>query len=552
MPVSALEKRRLARAARIQPPDADQLEKTWRSLRREVRSLHEELYYRPLLPATAKLSVGEVTLAPEAAWSRLAALGYRNPEGALRHINALTSGVSRRSAIQRQLLPVMLGWFAEGADPDAGLLAFRRLSEALGGAPWFLRMLRDSSGAAERLAHVLAASAYVAESLSRSPQSSHWFGGEAELRPRAGSELRSELLAIVNRQPGQAEAATAVRALRRRELTRLATGMALGWLDDGEARFAVSTVAGVALEAALELAWDGLESDDRLVDLAVIAMGSLGGREMAINSDADVLFVHRPRPGVSRALAGAQAIHVATKLRTLLSDIGPEPSLEVDPDLRPEGRAGELSRSLEAYRQYYGRWALTWELQALLRARPVAGDPVLAAEFMSMADKIRYPANGLSAAQLKDLRLMKARIEAERLPRGVEPLRHLKLGPGGLLDVQWVAQLYQLRHAHQVPSLRVTGTVEVLEAAASSQLMAKADSEALIRAWMQAMSIRNANVLSTGKVTPSSDVLPSDRRQLRGVAALMGYMQGTQNELAEDRLRLARRGRQVFERLFYG
>ena len=94
----------------------------WRAQQREVRRLHERIFYRPLLSAVARLSDSDVRLTPEAARERLSALGFRDPRGALRHLEALTEGISRRAAIQRQLLPVMLGWFADEADPDAGLL----------------------------------------------------------------------------------------------------------------------------------------------------------------------------------------------------------------------------------------------------------------------------------------------------------------------------------------------------------------------------------------------------------------------------------------------
>ena len=154
--------------------------------RREVRRLHEKLFYRPLLAAVARLTTDEARLTPEAARARLAALGYRDPAGALRHLQALTSGVSRRAAIQRQLLPVLLGWFADGADPDAGLLAFRRLSEDLGTTHWYLKMLRDSGAAAERMAHVLSSSRLRRRSCSRrAPEAVAMLGDDAELVPRA-------------------------------------------------------------------------------------------------------------------------------------------------------------------------------------------------------------------------------------------------------------------------------------------------------------------------------------------------------------------------------
>src|SRR5690606_29312881 len=102
---------------------------------------HLEMFYRPLLPVLARLSADEAALDPAAARARLAAVGFADPEAAQRHIAALTEGVSRRAAIQRQLLPAMIGWFAQGADPDAGLLAFRTLSEQLHDAAWYLKLL---------------------------------------------------------------------------------------------------------------------------------------------------------------------------------------------------------------------------------------------------------------------------------------------------------------------------------------------------------------------------------------------------------------------------
>jgi glutamate-ammonia-ligase adenylyltransferase len=554
MPTAPGDLRRLARAAGLVPGDAEALDKAWRETRREVRSLHEELYYRPLLPATAKLSAGEAVLAPDAAKSRLAALGYRDPDRAIRHITALTSGVTRPAAIQRQLLPVMLGWFAQAADPDAGLLSFRKLSDKLGSTPWYLRMLRDSAGAAERLSHVLAASSYVSANLDRSPEVVRWLGDDQDLLPRRADDLRAELGAIVNRRQGASAGTEAVRALRRRELTRLATGMTLGLLDGNVTRFAVSAAAGLALEAVLELVIQefAVSPEGLLIDIGLIGMGSLGGREMAIGSDADVLFVHQARPGALEELAQAQSVAMAARLIQLLSGSGLEPALEIDASLRPEGRAGLLARSVGAYQEYYQRWALTWERQALLRARPVAGLESLTSQFMELADGARYRPGGLSRDGLRELRLMKARIEAERPPRGVEPSRHLKLGPGGLLDVQWVAQLLQLCHAWEEPALRVTGTVEALYGAAQAGLISQADVAILVESWTQAMSIRNANVLWTGRIGPTSDLVPAGGRPLAGVARLLGYGPGQAEQLALDRARLARRARQVFDRVFYG
>ncbi|HEX2804606.1 MAG TPA: bifunctional [glutamine synthetase] adenylyltransferase/[glutamine synthetase]-adenylyl-L-tyrosine phosphorylase, partial [Kineosporiaceae bacterium] len=202
VPDDPAELRRLGRSFGFRSKPADELDELWHRHAIEVRRLHEKLFYRPLLAAAARLTTDEVRLTPEAARARLAALGYRDPAGAMRHLQALTSGVSRRAAIQRQLLSVMLGWFAGGADPDAGLLAFRRVSDELGTTHWYLKMLRDSGAAAERMAHVLSASRLVAQLLERAPEAVAMFGNDAELSPRDRDATTAAARRAVDRHEG--------------------------------------------------------------------------------------------------------------------------------------------------------------------------------------------------------------------------------------------------------------------------------------------------------------------------------------------------------------
>ena len=150
--------RRIGRSMGFRHNPAENLVREWQAHRREVRRLHEKLFYRPLLEAVASLPTDGLRLTPEAAEQRLRALGYVDPVGALAHLKALTSGLSRRASIQRSLLPAMLSWFAESPDPDAGLLAFRKISEGLGETHWYLRKLRDEGEGAEQLAHILSSS----------------------------------------------------------------------------------------------------------------------------------------------------------------------------------------------------------------------------------------------------------------------------------------------------------------------------------------------------------------------------------------------------------
>src|SRR6202453_3326079 len=500
---------------------AAEFDALWRRHAMQVRRLHEKLFYRPLLDAVARLPAEAARLSPSAARARLEALGYVDPAGALRHIDALTSGVSRRAAIQRTLLPVLLGWFADFAEPDAGLLAFRQVSEALGESPWYLRLLRDETKAASRVARVLASSRYAAGLLLRAPEAVALFGDDAELVPRDAVALAAEMMAPARRHAGDAEAGVAaVRSQRRRELLRIAAADVLEVASLAGTGVALTDLTRACLEAALAAAVHKVSAELRgplPTRFAVIAMGrfggdeagygsdadglfvhdpppcsagregagaapargGFGGYESGYGSDADVLFVHDPLPGSADREASDAAHAVAAELRRLLSLPVPDPPLMVDADLRPEGRQGPLVRTLAAYRAYYQRWSAPWEAQALLRACFAAGDPVLGAEFVAMADEFRYCAGGLGEQAVREIRRIKARVEAERIPRGADPALHVKLGPGGLADVEWTVQLLQLQHAYLVQALRTTRTLDALAAAVTAGLLEAGAASAL-------------------------------------------------------------------------
>jgi glutamate-ammonia-ligase adenylyltransferase len=341
-----------------------------------------------------------------------------------------------------------------------------------------------------------------------------------------------------------------VRALRRRELFRIACADIIEKFDVLRTGTALADVADAALAAALDLA------NPAGMRFAIIGMGRLGGREMSYPSDADVLFVYEPGPGQAEDAAAGQALAIAEELRRLLALPAPDPPLGVDADLRPEGRQGPLVRSLAAYKVYYARWSKVWEAQALLRARVVAGDPELGERFMQLADSIRYPAGGLDRAHVTEIRRIKARVDSERLPRGADRHTHAKLGRGGLTDVEWTVQLMQLEHGHRVPGLRTTSTVSALQAAQDAGLITSADAGTLADAWLSASAVRNALTLVRGR---AADQLPRHGVVLAGVVALLGDRSAGSSskntdpgEFVDDYLRRARRARQVVERIFGG
>ncbi|GAA0304968.1 bifunctional [glutamine synthetase] adenylyltransferase/[glutamine synthetase]-adenylyl-L-tyrosine phosphorylase [Kineococcus aurantiacus] len=556
LPTAEADLRRLGRSLGLRPDPVQGLEDVWRGTRRDVRRLHEKLFYRPLLTAVAKLPAADARidaqLSAEAARERLAALGYRDPAGALRHLEALTGGVSRRASIQRTLLPVMLAWFADGADPDAGLLAFRRVSEALAGTQWFLTMLRDAGAAAERLAYVLSAARMPTELLLRSPEAVSVFADDDRLAPEDVGEVLADAEAAAGRREELGAAVLAARGVRRREQFRTVVADLVGVRDLAGVGRALADADQAVLDVTLRRTVADLErrrGGPLPTRLLVVGMGRLGAGETGYGSDADVLFVHDPLPGADETAAQRAATEVVAELRRQLAAAGPEPALEVDADLRPEGRNGPLVRSLDSYRAYYQRWSLSWEAQALLRARPVAGDADLGERFLALVDPLRWPAGGLSDADVREVRRIKARVEAERLPRGADPARHLKLGRGAISDVEWTAQLLQLQHAAEHEGLRSLSTPGALRAASAAGLVAAEDAETLLTAWDLASRARNAVALWRGK---TGDSLPTQARDLDGVARMFGFEPGSSREFEELYLRTTRRCRAVVERVFYG
>ena len=542
--------RRIGRSMGYSKEPVETLDERWQHHRREVRRLHEKLFYRPLLASVARLSGGEARLTPEAATKRLAALGFADPAAALRHLEALTSGVTRTANIQRQLLPAMLDWFADAPDPDAGLFGFRKLSESLGRTPWYLKTLRDEGQVAERLARLLATSRYASDLLEKEPAGVRMLG--EDLAPLDAEPIAEEMLAAAGRRDDPEEAVRAVRAIRRRELFRVAAGDLLGVIDVADVGAALSRITDATLEATLRVVMESVASSRELeappTRMAIVAMGRYGGFELSYGSDADVLFVHEPDEGVDQHEATSYAMAVGNELRRLLALPGGDPPMVVDADLRPEGKQGPLVRSLESYAAYYAKWSKVWEAQALLRADAVVGDPDLRRRFEELIDPLRFPESGLSDADIGEVRRIKARVDQERLPRGADPQSHLKLGRGGLADIEWTVQLLQMRHAGSVPGLRTSRTLEALAAARDAELLSESDADVLIHGWRWVSRIRNAITLVRGK---GSDQLPPDIRERAAVANVLGYPAGATDEMANDHLRTMRISHAVVDRVFW-
>ncbi len=501
-------------------------------VRRGVRRLHEKLFFRPLLGTVAAWASSDRLdggLDRSAAKKRLEALGFVAPSRALGDVEALANGTTRTARQLRVALPAMLEALATGPDPDAGLRAVRDVADALAGRPGFLRLIRDNPSHAAVLARVLATSPRLARWFVHQPEALRLLTDRVALRvdPSTEEEVRTAI-AVVGRGGGTG-GLDALRRHARRTLLRTALRVVLGDADVHQAGREMSDLGEGLLAGALHAA------DNRFGDgarLGILAMGRFGGRELGFPSDLDVVFVHEGDAAVADRKAGA----VIEMLGSTAPVAG---TFDVDAGLRPEGRAGPLTRSVASTLRYYQEWAKPWELFALTQARPAGGETELVAELLEGVTDQVYRTD---ATRVRAVRRMKARLESER----VRSREDLKLGPGGLADIEWTVQLLRMVHGRDAVDLRSPGTARGISLLHEHGWLSDTESEWLADGWQLFSEVRNGVFLLGERRTDQLPVAPERRAQL---AALLG-VDGLQ-ALEESVARARRRVRRVMEQRFY-
>jgi [glutamine synthetase] adenylyltransferase / [glutamine synthetase]-adenylyl-L-tyrosine phosphorylase len=507
----------------------DRFDAVHNSVLADVRGRFEKLFYRPMIESLAE--GGTARLSEEALEQRLRVLGYRDVKRAARTLSGLVAGTSRRAKLLRLLAPAQLRWLASTPLPDEGLFGFLRVSESLGSRLDALGGLRDNPPGLEFLAKVLGSGRLLSEVLSHVPEELSTIADpRGPGKPKERARLVREASASLEwREPERR--LDGLRRFKRREMLRVALSDLAGDSDLAEVSRGLADLADACLETALT---------DAGIPFAVIGMGKLGGRELNYSSDIDVMFVHDANPATAEALA--------EELMQTIGAVTPEgQAFRIDAALRPEGKSGPLARSIESFLEYYERWSRPWEHQALIRARVAAGDRDVGAALLEHTRRLAFPER-LSPEVLGEIRHLKARMERERIPRGVEPRRHFKMGPGGTADIEFSVQILQLRHGHESEELQMQPTLEALSAAERLGLISDSDARKFREAFIFLSSLRNRLFWLMGR---PSDVLPAKPEDLEALAIAMGYRNQPRQELEEDYLKLTRRARGVAERYIY-
>ncbi len=508
---------------------AEQLEKELRRTQATVRSIHERVYFRPLLEAFARTDAADAPLSPEAAAARLSAFGFVDARRTQAAVMELTRGLNRSSRLMQQLLPLLLDWLSQAPDPDLGLLMVRNLLSGPAGRS-LAETFRDSPAAARSLCAMVGTSRLLGDILGHNPDLVARLPDPTRLTTRDRDGLVGTAAAAVGLRTGRSEQQASLRRWQQRNLLGVAARDILGHADVRQVGTDLTSLAEATLEAALT----ALEPT---IPFAVIGVGRFGGAELGYASDLDVMFVH----DAAGASGADEARRLATALTRMVGGTTPADRIyDVDADLRPEGRSGALARSLDAFDVYWREHAQTWERQAMSRARVVAGDRDLGDRLLDVIEPEVWD-GGLDAVEIREIRRMKARIEAERIPSGEDPDFHLKLGRGSLSDIEFTAQLLQLQYG-----IRSTGTLDGLRALAQSDVMAADDAAVLADAYEFCEKVRNRWFLVN---SAPGDSLPTQPEPLLWLSRALDRSPGG---LREEYRRVTRRARRVVERVFYG
>ena len=508
---------------------AEQLERELRHTQTVVRGIHERVYFRPLLEAFA-LRADDATLSEEAAEARLSAFGFTDAKRTEAALRELTRGLTRSSRLMQQLLPLLLDWLSQAPDPDLGLLVVRNLLTGPRFSRPVIETFRESPAAARSLCLLAGTSGLLGTIITQNPDLIPRLPDAELLVTKDREGLIDSATASIEVRDGLSEQQPSLRRWQQRNLLGIA---ARDVFEIDDIRVVGRDLTALA-EACVQAALDVIEPQ---IPFSVIGLGRFGGGELSYASDLDLMFVHDG----TGADATDEARRIATTLLRVLGGATPaERIYAIDCDLRPEGRNGPLSRTIASYVSYWGDFALTWERQAMTRARVIAGDEVLGRRLLDSIEPYVWEP-GLSLDDAREIRRMKARIEAERLGPGEDPDFHLKLGRGSLSDIEFTAQMLQLQYDVREPS-----TLGALSALAQRGHLDAEDVSILTDAYEFCERVRNRWFLVN---SAPSDSLPSQPEPALWLARALGTTPG---ELRESYRRRTRRARRVVERVFYG
>jgi glutamate-ammonia-ligase adenylyltransferase len=489
---------------------------------------------------------------PEQMKAALGEYGFADIRAAAANLRLLAFGPGhvhlpgrRRRAFLR-IAPTLLDKVSGSPDPDMALRNLERFASASGDRVAFLKVLSDSPMAVQALARLLGTSPLLADTLAKTPEILGWLAtpstlGSEKSRAQMESELRERLGAC----DAWEEKLNALRRYKRREMLRIGARDLAGLSDLTGTMRDLTFLAEASLELALEASAQELRAHDPEMPgapFAVVALGKLGSQELHYSSDLDVVFVLGDE-GAQQAHRFSRLAEKVIQAMTELTEEGYD--FKVDPRLRPEGGAGPLARSLEAYRVYFAETMEAWERLALVRARAVAGDRALGQRLVEAAHQFIF-ARPLTREELEEVRHLKRRMERELSTAAADTI-DFKLGPGGMSDVEFTVELLQLQNGYRAESVRKGGTLAAIEELRKVNAISEADARQLEDAYIFLRRAQDRLQLMREEPAPGLSIGGAEALRL---ARSLGY--SAAGDFLDDLRRCASAVRRIHEKLFYG
>jgi glutamate-ammonia-ligase adenylyltransferase len=512
-------------------------------------------------------NVKDLLLAPrldaEQVVSILSPYGFKEPARADANLQALADDAPARLSLA-DILEELLDNLSRSADPDQALNFFERFARAAVNRIHLFSYLKDSPRTLEILARTFGGSPYMAEILIRDPHYLYWMTDPRILqRARKKRDIAREMARGLKTIADERKRLDYLRIIKRRETLRIGVRDLLRLCPVEETLTDLSDLAETLISAAYRICSSELSREYGIPRRAfggftILAMGKLGGGELNYSSDVDLIYLYESdRENVMEGGATVSASEyfrrLCRKITVALSEFTGEGYVyRVDLRLRPEGNAGNIAYSLDGFERYYQSRGETWERLALLKAWPVAGDLALGRRFLEMARRFIYDRT-FDLKSLAEVRNIKRKIDLKQKGRGQRgrPGRNVKLGAGGIREIELIVQSLQVGYGGRTPQLRERCTLRALGAVRDQSLISAKEWETLSQAYVFLRDVENKLQMVDDAQTHS---LPIDGRELAACARRMGYSDNETGAASEQFLRDYQRHtgqvKRIFEEIF--
>lgn len=471
-----------------------------------------------------------------------------------------------KSVCGEEIASTVLRLSSEVPDPDLFLLHFMKVAESLGTADTERILLADKT--AKLLLPLLSCSSFLTEKLAKYPEFVPWLFEEENVgKPLDGERLKEEIINVVGQLEDEEEVSTFLRKVKAREILRIALRDIGGLSEMEETTEALSDLAEAALGGGTMYALTSLKKrfgtpltedergEKRECQFCVLALGKFGGRELNFSSDIDIMYIYESDGGGSvqaqkdATTAGEEItshqffIKVAEVVTRLIGEITEEGFVfRVDLRLRPDGTRGPLANSVSAMENYYESWGQTWERAALIKARPVAGSRKLGERLINVLTPFVYR-KFLDFVTVEEVKELKNRIDLSQRVRK-ENLWNVKLGEGGIREIEFFIQSHQLIFGGKNPRIREGNSMRALISLREEGYLSPKEEESLSLAYRFLRNLEHRIQMLRGMQT---QILPEDGDLVK-VAYLMGFAdtKDFMKELGSNRKKV----RDIFGKLF--